>query len=71
LKPLFLLTFPLPVTRNLFAAALLVFIFGTFPPYTLIKNAHLPRWAPTASLRRTIGVRLRSSILARLASEPF
>ena len=29
LNPLFLLTLPLPVTLNLFAAALLVLIFGT------------------------------------------
>lgn len=29
LKPLFLLTFPLAVTRNLFTAPLLLFIFGT------------------------------------------
>ena len=30
LNPLFLLIFPLPVTLNLFAAARLVLIFGTF-----------------------------------------
>jgi hypothetical protein len=50
LKPLFLLTFPEPVTRNLFAAALFVFIFGTLPPGRLLKTAHMLHCAPTDSL---------------------
>ena len=35
LNPLFRFTFPLPVTRNRFAAALFVLIFGTVLSYSL------------------------------------
>jgi hypothetical protein len=38
LNPLFRLILPEPVTRNRFAAALLVFIFGTFGSSIKIKN---------------------------------
>jgi len=41
LKPLFLLTLPLPVTLKRFIAALLLFILGTFSPFTrLLKLAY-------------------------------